>query len=97
MNKPNKVISWYGWLPDLPDQRDKLYAAIAAYDAGAQRVDRWRSWPEFTDPDLFVERVAISETRNYVKTVYASYLWYRRAYAAPGGPDAPAAPASPAY
>jgi len=30
MNKPNKVISWYGWLPDLPDQRDKLYAAIAA-------------------------------------------------------------------
>ncbi len=30
MNKPNKVISWYGWLPDLPDQRDKYYAAIAA-------------------------------------------------------------------
>jgi len=81
----------------LQASRMPLYAAIAAYDAGAQRVDRWRSWPEFTDPDLFVERVAISETRNYVKTVYASYLWYRRAYAAPGGPDAPAAPASPAY
>src|SRR5882762_1523343 len=30
MSKPNKVISWYGWLPDLPDHRDKLYAAIAA-------------------------------------------------------------------
>ena len=30
MNKPNKVISWYGWLPDLPDQRDLTYAAIAA-------------------------------------------------------------------
>jgi C1A family cysteine protease len=30
MNKPNKVISWYGWLPDRPDQRDKYYAAIAA-------------------------------------------------------------------
>jgi C1A family cysteine protease len=30
MNKFNKVVSWYGWLPDLPDQRDKLYAAIAA-------------------------------------------------------------------
>jgi len=30
MNKPNKVISWYGWVPDLPDQRDQLYAAIAA-------------------------------------------------------------------
>ncbi|HUL54112.1 MAG TPA: C1 family peptidase [Opitutaceae bacterium] len=30
MNKPNKVISWYGWVPDRPDQRDKYYAAIAA-------------------------------------------------------------------
>ena len=74
-----------------------VYAAIAAYDAGAQRVDRWRSWPEFGDPDLFVERVAISETRNYVKTVFASYQWYRRAYAAPGGPGSPAAPVSPAH
>jgi soluble lytic murein transglycosylase len=69
-----------------------VYAAIAAYNAGAQRVDRWRGWPEFRDPDLFVERVAIAETRNYVKTVYASYQWYRRTYAAPGGPDSPASP-----
>ena len=30
MNKPNKVISWYGWLPDRPDQRDLYYTAIAA-------------------------------------------------------------------
>jgi C1A family cysteine protease len=30
MNRPNKVISWYGWTPDRPDQRDKYYAAIAA-------------------------------------------------------------------
>jgi C1A family cysteine protease len=30
MNKPDKVQSWYGWTPDRPDQRDKLYASIAA-------------------------------------------------------------------
>jgi soluble lytic murein transglycosylase len=74
-----------------------VYAAIAAYNAGAQRVDRWRLWPEFGDPDLFVERVAIAETRNYVKTVYASYQWYRRAYATPSalpvsGPSEPSSP-----
>jgi soluble lytic murein transglycosylase len=74
-----------------------VYAAIAAYNAGAQRVDRWRLWPEFGDPDLFVERVAIAETRNYVKTVYASYQWYRRAYATPialpvSGPSEPLSP-----
>ena len=68
-----------------------LYAAIASYNAGSQRVDRWRRWPEFRDPDLFVERVAIPETRNYVKTVYASYQWYRRIYARP----AAAAPLAP--
>ncbi len=26
----SKVNVWYGWVPDRPDQRDKLYAAIAA-------------------------------------------------------------------
>lgn len=74
-----------------------VYAAIASYDAGEQRVDRWRSWPEFTDPDLFVERVAISETRNYVKSVYASYQWYRRVYAVPGGPGSPDPSGAPAF
>jgi C1A family cysteine protease len=29
MTKSPKVNSWYGWLPDRPDQRDRLYAAIA--------------------------------------------------------------------
>lgn len=69
-----------------------VYAAIAAYNAGAQRVDRWRRWPEFPDPDLFVERVAIPETRTYVRNVYASYQWYRRTYAAPVDPMASAPP-----
>ena len=25
-----KINQWYGWVPDRPDQRDKLYSAIAA-------------------------------------------------------------------
>ncbi|MCE7951146.1 MAG: hypothetical protein DYH18_08585 [Xanthomonadales bacterium PRO7] len=35
--------AWYGWIPDLPDQRDHLYAAVHAiehsvkHDAGATR------------------------------------------------------------
>ena len=72
-----------------------LYAAIAAYNAGSQRVDRWRRWPEFRDPDLFVERVAIPETRNYVKRVYASYQWYRRTYARPAAAAPPPATTAP--
>jgi C1A family cysteine protease len=30
MAKTNHVNSWYGWVPDRPDYRDKLYSAIAA-------------------------------------------------------------------
>ncbi len=30
MKIPTRLIPWYGWQPDLPDQRDLLYAAIAA-------------------------------------------------------------------
>ncbi len=29
MSKSSKVNQWYGWVPDRPDHRDKLYAAIA--------------------------------------------------------------------
>ncbi len=57
-----------------------VYALLASYNAGPARVARWRSWPEFPDPDLFAERVSISETRDYVRTVYASWVWYRYAY-----------------
>lgn len=57
-----------------------LHALLASYNAGPARVRRWRSWPEFTDPDLFAERVTIAQTRDYVRTVYASYVWYRAAY-----------------
>jgi len=28
--KKSQINSWYGWVPDRPDQRDKLYATIAA-------------------------------------------------------------------
>jgi len=65
---------------------------LASYNAGPARVGRWRTWPEFGDPDLFAERVSIPETRDYVRTVYASYVWYRSAWLPP--PPPPATPPS---
>jgi soluble lytic murein transglycosylase len=71
----------------LRDRRDvdslPLHAQLAAYNAGRERVVRWRAWPEFGDPDLFAERVAIGETRDYVRIVYANYAWYRSGYPSP--------------
>ena len=62
--------------------RDSLpvYALLASYDAGRAAVLRERQRPEFRDPDLFVERLSVGETRDYVRNVYAGYQWYRRLY-----------------
>ena len=65
------------WLP--------VHALFASYDAGPERIARWRRWPEFNDIDLFVERLPIAETRDYVRIVYANYRWYRRVYGAQPG------------
>ncbi len=65
-----------------------VYAVIATYNAGPERLARWRQWPEFGDQDLFVERLSIAETRDYVRSVLANYVWYRRVYGAQhGGPE----------
>jgi soluble lytic murein transglycosylase len=72
------------WVDSLP-----VFAALAAYNAGSSRVSRWRRWPEFADQDLFAERVSITETRDYVKTVYASWVWYRHAWRPSIEPVAP--------
>ena len=62
-----------------------VHALVASYDAGPTRLSLWRQWPEFGDPDLFVERLSITETRDYVRSVYANYAWYRRLYGGTGG------------
>ncbi len=98
MSRREGIRPWDPALLDVPDfnlhfsaryvhdrlMRDALpvYAVIASYDAGPERLARWRQWPDFRDPDLFVERLPIAETRDYVRGVYANYAWYRRMYAA---------------
>ena len=50
--------------------------ALAAYNAGGSRVDRWLK--EFGKGDLaeFVERIPFGETRNYVKQVLSNRARY---------------------
>jgi soluble lytic murein transglycosylase len=63
-----------------------LHVLLAAYNAGPRRIARWLGWSEYRDPDLFIERLSLAETRDYVRSVYANYEWYRRLYRpAPAG------------
>jgi soluble lytic murein transglycosylase len=73
--------------------------ALAAFNAGKSRVDRWDSWGPFREPAEFVETIPFQETRNYVQVVLRNAAAYRHIYAnapAAAAPPPPAAPASPA-
>lgn len=71
------------YLADLVEQYDGSYImAVAAYNAGPGRVAKWRKEfgdprQEGVDPILWVERIPITETRNYVQRVMENLQMYR--------------------
>jgi soluble lytic murein transglycosylase len=58
-------------------QEDK---ALASYNAGEDRVGSWISEGGFVDSAEFVETIPFSETRNYIKTIYRNYWFYKTLY-----------------
>jgi soluble lytic murein transglycosylase len=55
--------------------------ALAAYNAGPSRADRWRRELGYGgDPDAFREKIPFDETREYVKLVLRNAVVYRRLY-----------------
>lgn len=80
-----KLLRYYG---------DNPYAAIAAYNAGPQHVNRWvRACTNCTN-DEFVEAIPFRETRRYVKEVVRAYSQYRYIHQAQDTlPDWPKLPA----
>jgi len=59
--------------PDMP-------RILAAYNAGAARVDRWQKKTGADDPELFAEEIPFVETRDYVRTVQRNRDMYRILY-----------------
>ncbi|HEV2387126.1 MAG TPA: transglycosylase SLT domain-containing protein [Candidatus Acidoferrales bacterium] len=55
-------------------------AALAAYNAGEDRVAVWRADAHGDDPAEFVESIPFSETRHYVEVVMDGAAIYRRLY-----------------
>lgn len=55
----------------------KTEAALAAYNAGESRVDRWMKAYAWEDMATFVELIPFSETRAYVKLVLTNQAHYR--------------------
>ena len=54
-----------------------LIYALASYNAGENRIDRWRKDIFKTDDPLAtIESIPYEETRNYVKLIYRNYFFY---------------------
>jgi len=60
-----------------------LEAALAAYNAGADRVEAWRSAGNFREPAEFVESIPFTETREYVQAILRNAGIYHRLYGTP--------------
>ncbi len=58
---------------------DVVYMA-AAYNAGSGALERWKKSFKGLKKDEFIESIPYSETRDYVKKVYASAATYRQLY-----------------
>ncbi len=56
-----------------------LYAALAAYNGGPGNALRWKNLAP-NDPDLFLELIDFSETRDYIRRIYEIFSIYRRIY-----------------
>ncbi|MGC1687975.1 MAG: lytic transglycosylase domain-containing protein, partial [Candidatus Acidiferrales bacterium] len=55
-------------------------AALAAYNAGEDRVGSWRSGQSYAEPAEFVDSIPFTETREYVQIVLRNAQTYRTLY-----------------
>jgi soluble lytic murein transglycosylase len=81
------------YLADLIKTWGSEEAALAAYNAGEDRVGSWKSGQNFAEAAEFVDTIPFTETREYVQIVLRNAAIYRRLYPA-AGTAAPAATAA---
>lgn len=73
-------------LAELLKDFDWMEKALAAYNAGRNRVVAWQAEREFTEPAEFVESIPFSETREYVQIVLRNAEVYRQLSGSNGQP-----------
>lgn len=61
----------------------QVHYALAAYNAGENRLATWESRYQTTEPVLFIDLIPFRETREYVASILRNYFWYRRIHAEP--------------
>ena len=57
--------------------------ALAAYNAGSERVEEWLGEGKYRDPQEFVESIPFTETREYVQAILRNAGVYKQIYGTP--------------
>lgn len=73
----------------LIEQFGGIHYALASYNAGENRVARWRAERPGLDQDEFIDDIPYPETQNYVKRILGTAEDYRMLYGKGGGRPIP--------
>jgi len=57
--------------------------ALAAYNAGDDRVEEWLGQGKYRDPQEFIESIPFTETREYVQAILRNANVYKQIYGTP--------------
>jgi len=71
------------YLREMVGKFGALEYALAAYNAGSDRVEDWLGQGKYRDPQEFVESIPFTETREYVQAILRNASVYRQLYGAP--------------
>ncbi len=67
----------------MVDQFGSFEYALAAYNAGSDRVQHWMALGHYRDVPEFVESIPFTETREYVQAIVRNANVYRQIYGTP--------------
>jgi soluble lytic murein transglycosylase len=67
----------------MVDKFGSFEYALAAYNAGSDRVQDWLGQGQYRDPQEFVESIPFTETREYVQNILRNASVYRQLYGTP--------------
>jgi peptidoglycan lytic transglycosylase len=67
----------------MVDKFGSFEFALAAYNAGTDRVQDWMGQGKYRDPQEFVESIPFTETREYVQNILRNANVYRQLYGTP--------------
>ncbi len=72
------------YFKDMVDKYNGQFEyALAAYNAGTDRVSDWLGEGHYRDPQEFVESIPFTETREYVQAILRNANVYRQLYQTP--------------